>query len=67
MAAGAARVGTSGVCSEVWRKVGKVADCGELCVEQLVDDALQQEEPACVEFSRTGVVRELEEEEDEGI
>lgn len=67
MAAGAARVGTSGVCSEVWRKEGKVADCGEVCVELLVDDAWQQEEPGCVEFSSAGVVRELEEEEDEGI
>lgn len=59
-------MGTSGVCSEVWRKEGNVADCGEVCVELLVDDAWQQEEPGCVVFSRTGVVRELEEEE-EGI
>lgn len=67
MAAGATRVGTSGVCSEVWRKEEKVADCGEVCVELLVDVAWQEEEPGCVEFSRTGVVSELEEEEDEGI
>lgn len=44
-----------------------MADCGEVPVEPLVDNAWQEEGPGCAEFSRTGVVRELEEEEDEGI
>lgn len=32
-------MGTSGVCSEVWRKDGNVVDCEDVCVELLVHDA----------------------------